>query len=54
MSRRHHPFRLKEALMLLGNAAVAAEAARQGRQPTAEALRGLGIDAEDFRRIRRF
>lgn len=44
--------RITEAFSLFGNAVAAAAAIRTGRQPKASNLRALGIDPEQFRKIR--
>ncbi|WP_192856847.1 hypothetical protein [Manganibacter manganicus] len=46
--------RLGGFLALFGDAIAAASAVSCGRQPDADNLRGLGIDARQFRRIRHF
>lgn len=43
-----------EIISVMGDALAAAAAVRQGRQPRAHNLLGLGIDPEQFRRIKRF
>lgn len=46
--------RLSGFLTLFGDAIAAASAVTCGRQPDSANLRGLGIDARQFRRIRHF
>jgi hypothetical protein len=43
-----------EIMAAVGDALAVAAAVRQGRQPSAQNLRGLGIDPEQFRQIGRF
>jgi hypothetical protein len=45
---------LSEILQIMGDALATAAAVRQGRQPRARNLRGLGIDPEQFRQIGRY
>lgn len=40
-----------EIFAVIGDALAVAAAVRQGRQPAAHHLRGLGIDPQQFRRI---
>jgi hypothetical protein len=54
MSYRQQRARLGELFTVFGNAIAAASAVSQGRQPAARDLRGLGIDPEQFRQIKRF
>lgn len=54
MSYRQQRARLGELFTIMGNAIAAASAVDHGRQPSARHLRGLGIDPEQFRGIRRF
>jgi hypothetical protein len=44
--------RIGEILSVIGDAIATAAAVRNGRQPKARNLRGLGIDPEQFRKIR--
>ena len=41
-----------EVFGIIGDALATAAAVRNGRQPNARNLRGLGIDPEQFRKIR--
>lgn len=41
-----------EVLGIIGDALATAAAVRSGHQPKARNLRGLGIDPEQFRKIR--
>jgi len=43
-----------EIISVMGDALAVAASVRQGRQPKAHNLLGLGIDPEQFRQIRRF
>ncbi len=43
---------LREVLDLIGDAIATAAAVRGGHQPNSRNLRGLGIDPEQFRKIR--
>jgi hypothetical protein len=54
MSNRQQTLKIGEFFQVLGNAIAAASAVSHGRQPRARDLRGLGIDAEQFRKIRNF
>ena len=44
--------RLGEILTIIGDAIATAAAVERGHQPKARNLRGLGIDPEQFRKIR--
>jgi hypothetical protein len=44
--------RILDLLSTFGSAVAAASASSQGRQPRARDLRALGIDPEQFRKIR--
>jgi len=46
--------KIADFFSVFGNAVAAAAAVDNGRQPRARDLRGLGIDPEQFRRIKRF
>ena len=54
MSLGRRRMRLGELFAVMGNAIAVASAVDQGRQPAARHLRGLGIDPEQFRGIKRF
>jgi hypothetical protein len=45
---------LREVLSVLGNALATAAAIRQGTEPKARNLRGLGIDPSEFRKINHY
>ena len=49
----NHGF-LREVLAVLGNALATATAIRQGTEPKARNLRGLGIDPAEFRKINHY
>ena len=53
MSNNSKRSAFSEVLQIMGDALAAAAAVRQGRQPAARNLRGLGIDPEQFRQIGR-
>lgn len=44
--------RIREIITVFGDAVAAAAAVNGGHQPKANNLRGLGIDPEQFRKIR--
>jgi hypothetical protein len=45
---------LAQVFSIIGDAMATASAIEQGRRPAARHLRGLGIDPEAFRQIKRF
>lgn len=54
MSNRQRRSTVVEIMSIMGDALAVAAAVRQGRQPRAQNLRGLGIDPEQFRQIGRY
>ena len=53
MSNHNRRTTFAEIITIMGDALAAAASVRQGRQPDARNLRGLGIDPEQFRQIGR-
>jgi hypothetical protein len=53
MSKHNRRTTFAEIITIMGDALAAAASVRQGRQPDARNLRGLGIDPEQFRQIGR-
>ncbi|HWK69075.1 MAG TPA: hypothetical protein VNS34_29470 [Rhizobiaceae bacterium] len=54
MSKRQIRSAVVEIMSVMGDALAVAAAVRQGRQPRARNLLGLGIDPEQFGRIDRY
>jgi hypothetical protein len=49
---QHNPFRVGGLFNLIGSALAVAAAVESGRAPRNRDLRGLGIEPEQFRKIR--
>lgn len=53
MATRQRRSTIAEIMSVMGDALAVAAAVRQGKQPAARNLRGLGIEPEQFRQIGR-